>query len=157
MIQRLLLLAPLLLLSLGACSKDNEQDTEEADADTDADTDADADADTDTDTDLVDLATLMVNQSACHASGTPSLSASDVGGGDIEVDQVNFRFMSTCPDFEVRAALDTRKDRIMVQLKNLQKPCKGECYLDLTYRILDLEPGDYVVMAPGGQAPVTVH
>ncbi len=144
---RWLLLSALLV---GACSDDDDSSNGD-------DTEADTDTDADTDGEIVPLETELVSQGDCHENGPPSITATAAGGGDILVEQVNFRSMSTCATFAVKAELDTIQHRIMVNLKDLNKPCKGECFLDLSYRLLDLAPGSYTVFAPGGEAPVTVE
>jgi hypothetical protein len=136
---------------LGACTQDAPEDTRGSD------TDADTDADADTGVDLLRLTLEVLDQSECHAKGPPSLEATSDGHGNVLVNQANIRSRSSCPVLVPRARLDPDRQRIMVELRDVNDPCKGDCFLDLSYAILHLLPGTYTVVAPGGEAVVTVE
>jgi len=91
-----------------------------------------------------------------YTPGPSTLSAQDVGGGQVNVMHESFS-VGCCPTFTVQAFLDVQAGTIDTTYNTQPDPCDCICNLDGTYAIQGVPAGTWTLQAPGDSVQVTVQ
>lgn len=101
----------------------------------------------------VDNLEVLECQSGDPAAATPTLTATDMGGGSVLVVHEG-HLDECCLSFDVTASVDGAA--VQVEYPPVGEPCDCLCAYDLSYRLGALPRGDYTIDAGAESTAVSV-